>query len=215
MKAVSLEKLLPADVPPGERILWHGRPQVIALVRRAYRADFIAAYFVALTAWSVIYASDSGWAAAALAGAKIAGLGAAALGLIAFLSYLSARTTLYVITTRRVVLKIGVALPIFINIPFNEIASASVRTFGDGAGDIPLQLVSGRRIGYWILWPHARPLRFARPEPTLRSVGSAGEVAELLARALSEAAGQPQTAPMRDPSRVAHASMAVPEQAPA
>jgi hypothetical protein len=214
MKAVSLEKLLPGDVPAGEHILWHGRPQAGALARRAYRGDFVAAYFAALAVWSVAYSGDAGWAAAALAGAKTVGLGAVALGLIAFLSYLSARTTLYVVTSRRVVLKIGVALPIFINIPFNEIASASVRTFSDGVGDIPLRLVSGRRIGYWILWPHARPLRFARPEPTLRGVGDAADVAETLSHALNVAAGQPQVAHPRDLPRTTRGAIAVPEHAP-
>jgi len=27
MKVINFEKLLPADIPPGERILWHGRPE--------------------------------------------------------------------------------------------------------------------------------------------------------------------------------------------
>ena len=63
MKAVNLEKLLPHDIPAGERILWHGRPRWISLVRRAYRADFIIVYFAALTVWNVYSAAgDSGWA---------------------------------------------------------------------------------------------------------------------------------------------------------
>ncbi len=129
MKAVSLEKLLPADVPEGEQILWHGRPQWVSLARRAYRADFIAAYFVALTVWSVWSAAELGWSAAALAGVKTLGLGAAALAIIAGLAFLSARTTLYVVTSRRLVLKVGIALPIFINVPFKDIGSASARVY--------------------------------------------------------------------------------------
>ena len=194
MKAVSLEKLLPGDVPAGEQILWHGRPQFVALARRAYRADFVAAYFAALTVWSAFYKASDGFAAAPLRPEGPRALAPWRWGLIGFLAYLSARTTLYVVTSRRLVMKIGVALPIFINVPFNEIASASLRVHGDSDGDIPVALTSGRRIGYWVLWPHARPLRFARPEPTLRCISNAAEVAETLARALNAAAGQPQAA---------------------
>ena len=83
MKAVSLEKLLPADVPPGERILWHGRPRWTSLARRAYRADFVAAYFVALIALERLVGGGPGMARAALAGVKTLGIGAAALAIIA------------------------------------------------------------------------------------------------------------------------------------
>ena len=43
MRTVNLEKLLPSDIPQGERVLWHGRPEWVSLVRRAFRADFVAA----------------------------------------------------------------------------------------------------------------------------------------------------------------------------
>ena len=59
MKAVSLEKLLPADIPAGEQILWHGRPGWLSLARRAYRGDFVTAYFVALGIWNVASAAGS------------------------------------------------------------------------------------------------------------------------------------------------------------
>jgi len=190
MKAVSLEKLLPADVPEGERILWHGRPQWISLARRAYRADYVAAYFVALTVWSLWPASEQGWSAAALAGVKTLGLGAAALAIVAALSFLSARTTLFVVTSRRLVFKVGIALPIFINIPFKDVGSAAARVYGDGTGDIPLALRKGRRIGYWLLWPHARPFHILNPQPCLRCVAEAAVVAETLGAALRDASGQ-------------------------
>ena len=171
MKAVSLEKLLPADVPPGERILWHGRPRWMSLARRAYRADFVAAYFVALTVWSVWATADAGWSVGAAAPAlKTLGHGRGGARHHRGLSYLSARTTLYVVTSRRLVLKVGIALPIFINIPFKDIGSAAARVHGDGTGDIPVALRKGRRIGYWMLWPQ-RPsaaLAEAAALPALR-----------------------------------------------
>ena len=191
MKAVNLEKLLPHDIPAGEQILWHGRPRWISLARRAYRADFVVAYFAALTVWNVYSAAgESGWSAAALVAGKTLGIGAAALSLVALLSYLSARTTLYVVTSRRLVMKIGVALPIFINIPFKQVVAAAARVYPDGTGDVPVKLTSSGRIGYFVLWPHARPFHFASPEPSLRSVANAALVADTLSRALREGAGQ-------------------------
>ena len=68
MKAVNLEKLLPSDVPPGERVLWFGRPEPKSLWRRAYRADWVIIWFAVLTAWSFISVmADEGASAAALA----------------------------------------------------------------------------------------------------------------------------------------------------
>jgi hypothetical protein len=219
MKAVNLEKLLPHDIPAGERILWHGRPRWISLTRHAYRADFVIVYFAALTVWNVYSAAgDSGWGAAARVAAKTVGIGAAAVALVALLSYLSARTTLYVVTSRRIVMKIGVALPIFINIPFKQIVSASTCLHGDGTGDIPVRLTSNARVGYFVLWPHARPFHFGNPEPSLRSVANVAAVAEALSRALREAAGQPEGAIAREiivPAGPRAGAVGLPEQAAA
>ena len=185
MKVINFEKLLPADIPPGERILWHGRPEWVSLARRAFRADFVAAWFAAATVWNFGAAAiDAGWSEAALSGAKTAGSGALALGLLLLLAWLSARTSLYVVTSRRVVMKVGIALPIFFNLPFARIQSASLRCYSDATGDIPLALGPGQRIAYPHLWPHARPFRFSHPQPALRCIGNAGEVADILARAL-------------------------------
>jgi hypothetical protein len=205
MKAVSLEKLLPSDVPPGERILWHGRPRWISLARRAYRADFVAAYFVALTVWSVWSSIGAGFEAAARSTMTTLGLAAAALAILALLSYLSARTTLYVVTSKRLVLKVGIALPVFINVPFKEIGSAAVRAHSDGTGEVTVGLVKGKRIGYWLLWPSARPLHLLNPQPCLRCVANAALVADTLAAALVEASGQVSAATPREAAHKAPA----------
>ena len=219
MKAVNLEKLLPEDIPAGERILWHGRPRWISLARRAYRGDFVAAYFVALTFWNVVsFGPSSGWSGTAFIAAKTLGIGAGALALIALLSFASARTTLYVVTSRRLVLKVGVALPMFINVPFKQIVSASTRVFSDGTGDIPVVLGPGQRVAYLALWPHARPFHFANPQPALRSVANAEFVADTVGRALREAAGQAEGSPVREIGVVGEqrqGPLALPERATA
>ena len=82
------------------------------------------------------------------------------------------------VTSRRIVMKLGIALPVFFNLPFSKIASASLRVYADGSGDIPVALGEGQRIAYLHLWPHARPFRIAHPEPAMRSVPDAQAVAE-------------------------------------
>ncbi len=188
MKTVNLEKLLPEDIPPGERILWHGRPNWIVLFRGAYRADFVAGYFLVLAAWNALDASSAGASASLIAAARALAIGSAALALLALLAWASARTALFVITSRRVVMKIGVALQVFYNLPFSQIRNAALRVENDGSGDVTLQLSEGRHIGYLSLWPFARPFHYADPEPALRGLPQARQVGEILGRALIAAA---------------------------
>ncbi|EHP92042.1 photosynthetic complex putative assembly protein PuhB, partial [Methylorubrum extorquens] len=133
-----------------------------------------------------IGAAASGGPARALA---VAGptllIGLAALGLLSFLAWLVHRTTVYTLTDRRMVLHVGIALPITLNLPLTRIESADLRLFSDGTGDIPLRLPPGERVAYLHLWPHARPWRVSRPEPMLRSVPEARSVVALLAPALA------------------------------
>ena len=184
MKLVDLDKLLPADIPEGERVLWFGRPEWVSLARHAYRADLVAAYFGALAIWNAVGESEAGAMAVAIAIGKSLVLGAVCLALLGLLAWLSARTTLYVVTSRRIVMKVGIALPIFFNIPYSQIASAALRTFSDGTGEIPLALAPGRRIALLHLWPHARPFHIANPQPALRCIPGVGEVAETFRQAM-------------------------------
>jgi hypothetical protein len=188
VKAVNLEKLLPEDIPQGERILWHGRPNWFALFRSAYRADLVAGYFLLLAAWNAVDAAAAGAIASAIAVARALAIGSAALALLALLAWAAARTALFVITSRRVVMKIGVALQVFYNLPFTQIESAALRVDSDGSGDVALRLAPGQRIGYLHLWPFARPFRFAAPEPSLRGLAHAQQVGDILGRALVAAA---------------------------
>ena len=181
MKTIDFEKLLPADLPPGERVLWHGRPNWLALTRRAFRADYVAIYFALMSVWNFITAPEG---AGPIAAVQTLAAGLAAMALLALLGWLSARTTLYVVTSGRIVMRIGVALPVFFNLPYSQIASAAARVFADGTGDISLALTNGQRIAYLHLWPHARPFRVKYPEPTLRCVPDAAKVAEILCRAV-------------------------------
>jgi hypothetical protein len=188
MKVVNLEIQLPNDLPPGEQVLWYGKPSVVGLWRRAYRGDFVALYFAGLAIWAAVDGAANSLLAAFIAGV-------ASLGLLALLAWLNARTTMYMITNRRVVIRVGTALTVFHNLPFGQIQSAALRAYADGTGDVTMKPIAGQRVSYWSLWPCARPLRFREPEPALRAVADAREVARVLTRAMIEANGGLAMAP--------------------
>lgn len=196
MKIVNLELLLPEDIPEGERILWYGRPDFVSLARHAFRGDLVALYFGVMASWHFASGTyDAGLSAGALDAARTLAVGMIAISLVAFLGWLSARTTLYVVTSKRLVMKVGMALPVFFNIPFTQIANASLRTYRDETGDITFALTAGQRIAYFHLWPHARPFQFSKPEPAMRCVADGVRIARIVADALADAVPGEKTAP--------------------
>lgn len=167
---------LPGRLPPGERILWQGAPDWRALARTAFHVRLVAAYFVLLSGWAVV-------SGAGLAGITTTALvGAAGVGLLYLLAWGSARSTIYTLTDRRIVLRFGMAVPKCLNLPLTQIASVDLAARADGTGDLPLTLKGLPVLGFVALWPHARPWRIARPQPMLRAVPDAVDVAALIAR---------------------------------
>lgn len=184
---------LPGPLPEGEELLWQGSPDGKAVAGRTFHGAVIAIYFGVLLLW-VGGASLQRGASLAEAAWNVlwfTPFALAGIGLIGLLAWLTARTTVYSITNRRVVLSYGIAMPMSLNLPFARIASAGVRTFADGTADIPMAMVPGDVVAYLLLWPHARPWRISKPEPTLRAVPDGARVAGILARALAAAAEQP------------------------
>jgi hypothetical protein len=181
---------LPDKLPAGERILWQGAPDWRVLAIRAFHARKVAIYGAVLLAWYAVSAVVDGASigAAAIGTLTFAPLALAAVAILAGLAWLFARSTVYTITNRRVVMRIGVALPITFNLPFARIAGAGLKVFGRGVGDLPLQLAEDDKIAWFLLWPHARPWRLSRPEPMLRAIPDAAKVAEILAAAMTAAA---------------------------
>ena len=187
---------LPGPLPRGERLLWQGSPSWKALAVRTFHGRSIALYFGLLLLWVLVDSVASGATAGAIATRLgwFAALAGAGLGLVLLFAWLTARTTVYTVTDRRIVLSYGIAMPMSLNLPLARIGSAGVKVFKDGTADIPLQTVEGDKIAYLMLWPHARPWRISRPEPTLRAVPEGARVAGLLARTLAAAAHQPAPA---------------------
>jgi hypothetical protein len=116
-----------------------------------------------------------------------------AVALLTLFAYLVARTTLYTITTRRVMIRFGIALPMTIQVAYPMIESAGVTLWSDGAGDIAVTLQPDQRIGYIVLWPHARPWKLTKAQPSFRSIKDASAVSQILGRALAASASQPAT----------------------
>ncbi|MEQ1800666.1 MAG: photosynthetic complex putative assembly protein PuhB [Gammaproteobacteria bacterium] len=187
MSNTTRQEPLPEPLPEGECILWQGAPGWAGLARGAFRIWHVAAYFGVLGLWrAVALLVDGAPLASAITTALwFVPLALACIGILLVLAWLSSRATTYTITSRRVILQIGVALPITMNIPFGKIGAAALRPYGDDTGDIPLTLVAGERMPYWALWPHARPWRFTQPEPMLRAIPDAAAVAGILADALA------------------------------
>jgi hypothetical protein len=179
---------LPAPLPAGERLIWRGAPDWRVLARRSFHLGKLTAYFGVLVAWRFVSTlADTGSAGTALAATLwTLPLAALALGLIALLSWLIASNTVYTLTDRRVVMRVGVVLTVTFNLPLRRIEAARLHPMAGGAGDIALLLHPADRIGYIHLWPHARPWHFARTEPMLRALPDAAAVAGLLTQALQQ-----------------------------
>ncbi|MEM1029576.1 MAG: photosynthetic complex putative assembly protein PuhB [Myxococcota bacterium] len=186
---------LPEALPEGEEIIWQGRPQWRVLARRIFKLRWLVVYFgvfAALrTAMAILEAEGT---LGAIEVARMVALSLLGLGMLAGIAYLQARTTMYTITTHRVVMQVGVAIPITWNLPFSSLAAADLNARSDRDGDIVLQLAGEERIGWIFLWPHVQPGHIARARPMLRGLARPREVASLLqgaARAWSQRAAQP------------------------
>ena len=94
-------------------------------------------------------------------------LGMVAIFLLLAISYLISSTTVYSITDKRVVMRVGIVLNLSLNIPFGKIETAAYKVYPDKSGDISLSLVPDNKIAYLHLWPHCRPLFFSSPRPRL------------------------------------------------
>lgn len=182
---------LPADLPQGEKLLWQGAPKWQSLALNTYYVRWIAIYFAALVLWRVGVGMESGLTVSglALSCVWIAALGCIAAGVLSGLAYLSARTTVYSITSGRVLLRHGVAVPMTMNIPFDLLESADLRVRRDGTGDLSVSLLPGQRVAYLITWPHLSPGFITSPRPSFRSVPDAKKAAEILRAAMVDYTG--------------------------
>ncbi len=187
---------VPAPLPDGEQLIWQGSPRWQRLAVRALHVRKVALYFALLIAWRIgsAIAGGAGLADALVLSTGLALLAAVAVGLLLLIAWQMARTTIYTITSARLILRFGIALPMTANIPYGLIQSAALKRFADGSGDIPVTVKPGQGVSWLIFWPHVRPWSIGNAQPMMRAVPEAEIVADTLARALARANGQALTA---------------------
>ncbi len=207
---------LPERLPSTEHIVWQGAPNWKAMARHVFHVDKVALYFAAMLLWRFAAAMNDGASLAeALATLTwLVPLCTLAVGLLMLLGWLSARTTAYTLTNRRVVMRIGIVLTVTYNLPLRCIESADLRAGANGPGDITLALEPATRIAWLQLWPHVRPWRVNRTQPMLRGLDAAAEVAGLLQQAWCEVNGAAASNPAAAAPHAASVRAAAPTLAP-
>lgn len=183
---------LPELPPEGEVILWQGRPDWWALTKEALNLYWVIGYFLFLFAWRFIVLSDQVTLAQAISGSfPFIVLGAIVCALLMITAYTQARATVYTITNRRVAMRIGAALTVTLNLPFTQIANATLDLRKGGTGTIALDLLGDTRLSYIVCWPHIRPWVMRRTQPALRCIPDAANIAQMLSDAAEKRVSSP------------------------
>lgn len=185
---------LPAPLPPGEDLLWQGSPDAATLSREAFKLHWITGYLIIIALWRAGAAfADAGAVGSVARLLPYLALAGAGYAVIRFLGWMQARATVYSITSARVIMRIGAALPITYTIPFVCIDNASVSVDPKtGHGTIALQTTGNMRLSYGILWPHVRPWLLRQPQPAFRAIPDAARVARILADAAQTKINEPR-----------------------
>ena len=107
---------LPERPPEGEVILWQGQPNWLRLSVDSLNVWWVLGYFIFLFVWRFISVSDL----MPIYQAVLVSLPFLALGLIVTLllmlvGFIQANATVYTITNKRVVMRIGAALTVTLN----------------------------------------------------------------------------------------------------
>ncbi len=180
---------VPGTLPADETMLWQGRPTWRSFLVNVFHIRIVLGYFAVLALWrfgSAIEA-DKGMADGLVSAAWVGVLAAGATALLMALAWAYTKTTVYTITSKRIVLRFGVAVPMAVNIPHTKIESIGLKTFGDQSGEIPVRVGGDDKLAYLVLWPHAKRWELSNPQPMFRAVPDAGGVATILANAVSQA----------------------------
>ena len=195
---------LPERPPEGEQILWQGRPDWWALSKESLNLWWVAGYFGVLAVWrfaSVVDLMPLSQAIGASVPLLLAGV--VVCGLLMFFAYIQARCTLYTVTTSRVAMRIGAALTLTLNIPYKQVANASLDLRKSGTGTIAFETQGDTRLGYLMCWPHVRPWHMKKTEPALRCIPDAEHVAGLVARLATARVNVPEVRRSNDAGIVA------------
>ena len=192
---------LPEALPPGERLLWQGRPDWWQLAWDSVRLPWVIGYFAILAGWrflSVIDLMPLGQALGATLPFLI--MGGVVVALLVLTALAQARSAMYTVTNRRVAMRIGAALTMTLNLPYTQIANAMLDLRRGGTGTIAFETMGDTRLSYLLCWPHLRPWHMKATQPALRCIPDAERVAALISDAAQARIAEPRLerkAPMR------------------
>jgi hypothetical protein len=185
-------------LPEGEEILWRGSPDPRAVARHVVHLRGWMIY-LAVLAVGVVWSASGSHSFSDVLKLLVPPLMLMLVSWWSIRLYAGqiARTTEYVITSRRLVLRAGVAFPIVINVPLRLVDEAGLRVFSDGTGEVQLRLSEQIKLAYIALWPHVESFRYlAHPRPKLRGLANPQQVGTVLSGAIAADAA-------REGSRVA------------
>ena len=113
---------LPELLPKGEVILWQGRPNWLRLTIESLNLWWVIGYFGLLAAWRFLSVIDYMPFGTSISASIPFLFVAAFVGLLLCgVGYIQAKETLYTITNRRVVMRIGAALTLTLNLPLQKL----------------------------------------------------------------------------------------------
>jgi hypothetical protein len=208
---------LPEKLPKGEALLWQGRPDPWQLAVESLLLKWVIGYFALLALWRVSSAMADYTALVALASAvPLIVLGLAAVGILYGFSWVQARQTVYTITSERVILRVGAALQVTLQMPYSRLENIALDLRKSGHGTIAFEPAEdgGDQLSYLVLWPHVRPWHARKPQPAFRCIPDARHVAEILAEAAEGRMAEPQVA-TRAEDRTDDATAPAPAPVPA
>jgi hypothetical protein len=183
-------------LPAGEQVRWQGAPVARSLARFTFQQRKVALYVLVMLAWWSFNAiGDLTPDAMLRQGVLLLGLAIVPIAVTEVLARLVAGSTVYAITDRRVVMKVGFVFPMTLNIPHRVIASGGIRRNADGTGQLAMPLIAGERLAYVALWPHCRPFEITRPVPVLRGLADVEQVGQLLREAVLAQDGGAESVP--------------------
>lgn len=186
---------LPEKLPEGEHILWQGSPDPWALAKEALKIRWIAAYFAILAVWRAGVSSIEFPMPVAISHMiPFIVIGTLACGILYGIAWVQARATVYTLTNKRVAMRIGAALTMTLNLPYQWIGNADLDLRKSGTGTIALELIGPTRLSYMMTWPHVRPWKITRTQPALRCIPEAQKVAAILSEAAEARVSMPQVA---------------------
>ena len=175
---------LPERPPEGEVILWQGQPNWLRLTVDSLNLWWVLAYFIFLFVWRFISVSDlMPIDQALLVSFPFLALALIVALLLLLVGFIQAKATVYTITNKRIVMRIGAALTLTLNLPFTEIENAAIASSSKNFGSIAIDTKRDNKFSFLVLWPHVRAWHFKKPQPSLRCIPNATEVAEILANA--------------------------------